>query len=133
MADNTRKRKAEVAFNYTAENPDELSLPLRSTVEILGEEEEGWWRGKLDGKEGVFPSNFVQLIEETEITPSKPGRRILVCIHPIMIMYICTIAKRTRPPSMIAMPGPGGINPNEFRLKLKPVSPATGSPVSKLN
>ena len=80
-----------------AENPDKLSLPLRSTVEILGEEEEGWWRGKLDGKEGVFPSNFVQLIEETEerdtspafssIAPSKPGRRTLVCIHPIMIMY----------------------------------------------
>ena len=82
LADNTRKRKAKVVFNYTAENPDELSLPLESTVEILGEEEEGWWwRGKLDGKEGVFPSNFVQLIEETEerdtspdfssITPSK--------------------------------------------------------------
>ena len=98
MADNTRKRRAKVVFNYTAENPDELSLPLGSTVEILGEEEEGWWRGKLDEKEGVFPSNFVQLIKETEerytspppyfnITPSKPGRRTLVCMHPIMIMY----------------------------------------------
>lgn len=83
-ADGTRKRRAKVAFSYTAENSDELSLPMGSTVEILGEDEEGWWRGKLDGKEGVFPSNFVQLIEETEegdnspppysnIIPSKPG------------------------------------------------------------
>ncbi|XP_019851292.1 PREDICTED: SH3 domain-containing kinase-binding protein 1-like isoform X1 [Amphimedon queenslandica] len=123
-ADNTRKRRAKVAFSYTAENSDELSLPLGSTVEILGEDEEGWWRGKLDGKEGVFPSNFVQLIEETEeggtspppysnITPSKP-------------------AEKARPPSMIAMPGLGGINPNELRQKLKPVSPATGPPPSEV-
>ena len=55
-----------------AKNPDELSLPFGSTVEILGEEEEGWWRGKLDGKEGVFPSNFVQLIKETEERDTSP-------------------------------------------------------------
>ena len=48
-----------------------------------------------------------------------------------MIMY--TIAEKARPPSMIAMPGLGGINPNELRQKLKPVAPAPGLPVSKLN
>lgn len=27
---------------------------------MLGEIEEGWWRGRLNEKEGVFPSNFVE-------------------------------------------------------------------------
>lgn len=30
------------------------------------QEEEGWWEGVLNGKTGVFPSNFVEVIEEGE-------------------------------------------------------------------
>lgn len=29
---------------------------------MLGMGEEGWWKGELEGKEGVFPDNFVELI-----------------------------------------------------------------------
>lgn len=29
---------------------------------IVLQVEEGWWRGKLSGKVGVFPSNFVEVI-----------------------------------------------------------------------
>ena len=28
--------------------------------------EEGWWEGSLNGKTGVFPSNFVEMMEETD-------------------------------------------------------------------
>lgn len=28
--------------------------------------EPGWWRGELNGREGVFPDNFVALISESE-------------------------------------------------------------------
>lgn len=28
--------------------------------------EEGWWEGMAGGKSGVFPSNFVEMIEDTE-------------------------------------------------------------------
>lgn len=49
---------------------------------ILGDDEEGWWRGKVNGKEGVFPCNFVEPIEEEEEEPppysnmsvGKPGK-----------------------------------------------------------
>lgn len=83
-----KKRRAKVAFSYTADNSDELTLPLGSIVEILGEEEEGWWRGKLNGKEGVFPSNFVELVEEEEsspppysnVTPNKQGAKLIVTL-----------------------------------------------------
>ena len=37
-------------------------------VEILEEVEEGWWKGSISGKVGVFPSNFVEIVEEEEET-----------------------------------------------------------------
>ena len=42
-------------------------------VHVLGEEEDGWWRGKLGDKVGLFPSNFVEVInEEAPPTDSAP-------------------------------------------------------------
>ena len=67
-----RSRRAKVAFSYTAENEDELSLEPGQIVEIIEEEEEGWWRGSLNGKQGVFPSNFVEPILEDESTGQRP-------------------------------------------------------------
>ncbi len=43
-------------------NDDELELIVGDVIEILGQEEEGWWRGKLKGKIGVFPSNYVSIL-----------------------------------------------------------------------
>ena len=44
---------------------------LTQVVEILGEEEEGWWRGRINGRDGVFPSNFVESIEQSDSTASS--------------------------------------------------------------
>jgi len=30
------------------------------------QEEEGWWEGNLNGKIGMFPSNFVEVMEPEE-------------------------------------------------------------------
>jgi hypothetical protein len=59
-----KTRRAKVSFSYAAENTDELSLMPGQTVDVLGEEEDGWWRGKLGDKVGLFPSNFVEVINE---------------------------------------------------------------------
>lgn len=63
---------------------------MGDVIEVLGEEEEGWWRGMLNGREGVFPSNFVVEIkgagsredlanvvdEKLPSLPPKPGKSI---------------------------------------------------------
>ena len=72
MPQSSKTRRAKVAFSYAADNIDELSLEPGQIVEVLAEEEEGWWRGKMGGKEGVFPSNFVEIIEEAA-EPPKPA------------------------------------------------------------
>ncbi len=53
-------------FDYTAENEDELSLTEGDIITVIDKDldDQGWWRGRLSGKEGVFPDNFVELIVE---------------------------------------------------------------------
>ena len=45
-------------------------------MEVLEEEEEGWWRGRIGAHEGVFPSNFVEEIQEEEEPPKQPPRHV---------------------------------------------------------
>lgn len=40
---------------------------------IIFKVEDGWWKGKLGGRIGVFPSNFVELIESA--TPVTSNRK----------------------------------------------------------
>lgn len=56
-------------FPYEAVNSDELTLVEGDIVTILSHEVEdkGWWRGELKGKIGVFPDNFVQLLNQDEV------------------------------------------------------------------
>lgn len=82
-------RRCKVIYSYQENKPDELTLAVGDVVEIFEEVEEGWWRGKLNGKVGVFPSNFVELIESaspmsanrkssTGVAPSKPNAGLLL-------------------------------------------------------
>ncbi|XP_053562372.1 SH3 domain-containing kinase-binding protein 1 isoform X2 [Bombina bombina] len=64
----TRRRRCQVAFSYLPQNEDELELKVGEIIEVLGEVEEGWWEGVLNGKTGMFPSNFIkEMTSETDI------------------------------------------------------------------
>ncbi|EDV90590.1 GH14216 [Drosophila grimshawi] len=67
----TSNRRCKVIYSYTQVNDDELTLAVGDVIEFLGEVEEGWWRGRLRSKVGVFPSNFVRHIEPSPILASK--------------------------------------------------------------
>ncbi|XP_076078692.1 uncharacterized protein LOC143048726 isoform X1 [Mytilus galloprovincialis] len=64
-------KRAKVLYSYEPDNEDELKLDIDDVVEVFKQEEEGWWEGSLHGKVGVFPSNFVQVIEEIEPTAKQ--------------------------------------------------------------
>lgn len=40
-------RKCKVLFSYKPANRDELELNIDDVIEVLGEVEEGWWKGEL--------------------------------------------------------------------------------------
>lgn len=58
-------RRCKVVYSYKQNNGDELNLGVGDVIEVLEEVEEGWWRGRLNNNTGVFPSNFVVLLETT--------------------------------------------------------------------
>ncbi|GFN82452.1 hypothetical protein PoB_000895800 [Plakobranchus ocellatus] len=47
-------------YSYDAQDTDELSFNLGDIIEIMNEDPSGWWKGKLRGKEGLFPANYVE-------------------------------------------------------------------------
>uniref|UniRef100_A0A8B9BK61 SH3 domain-containing kinase-binding protein 1 n=1 Tax=Anser brachyrhynchus TaxID=132585 RepID=A0A8B9BK61_9AVES len=78
--DRNRRRRCQVAFSYLPQNEDELELKVGDIIEVVGEVEEGWWEGILNGKTGMFPSNFIKELsdsddvgtaQEEQVKPSK--------------------------------------------------------------
>uniref|UniRef100_A0A8C3KRR9 CD2 associated protein n=1 Tax=Calidris pygmaea TaxID=425635 RepID=A0A8C3KRR9_9CHAR len=62
----SKKRQCKVLFEYIPQNEDELELKPGDVIDITEEVEEGWWNGTLNGKAGLFPSNFVKELELTD-------------------------------------------------------------------
>ncbi|XP_047244389.1 CD2-associated protein isoform X2 [Girardinichthys multiradiatus] len=61
-----KKKQCKVEFEYQPVNEDELELKVGDVVDIIEEVEDGWWSGSLNGKSGLFPSNFVKELETVE-------------------------------------------------------------------
>uniref|UniRef100_H3C554 Osteoclast-stimulating factor 1 n=1 Tax=Tetraodon nigroviridis TaxID=99883 RepID=H3C554_TETNG len=66
-----KKRQCKVLFEYNPLNEDELELKIGDIVDILEEVEEGWWSGSINGKSGVFPSNFVKELDAAGEEPES--------------------------------------------------------------
>lgn len=60
-------------YKYDAANPDELSFPEGAIITILNKncEDDGWYEGEYNGKRGLFPENFVKLIESSTFANGK--------------------------------------------------------------
>ena len=48
-----------VLFPHTARDDDELTLNYYDKVRVIEKDDSGWWRGRLQDKEGLFPSRCV--------------------------------------------------------------------------
>ena len=44
---------------HTARDDDELTVHLYDKVTVTEKDDSGWWRGRLQDKEGLFPSRCV--------------------------------------------------------------------------
>lgn len=66
IAETKPVEKAVVRYSYVAENEDELTLNEGEIVTVVDKdiEDSGWWKGELNGRVGVFPDNFVEIIKE---------------------------------------------------------------------
>ncbi|XP_027005416.1 myosin IEb [Tachysurus fulvidraco] len=57
-----RSPQCRALYAYDAQDTDELSFNADDIIDILNEDPSGWWYGRLRGREGMFPGNYVQKI-----------------------------------------------------------------------
>uniref|UniRef100_A0A8C1JI68 Osteoclast-stimulating factor 1 n=1 Tax=Cyprinus carpio TaxID=7962 RepID=A0A8C1JI68_CYPCA len=57
-----RTPQCRALYAYDAQDTDELGFQTDDIIEILCEDPSGWWQGRLRGKEGMFPGNYVEKI-----------------------------------------------------------------------
>uniref|UniRef100_A0A8I6GF65 CD2-associated protein n=1 Tax=Rattus norvegicus TaxID=10116 RepID=A0A8I6GF65_RAT len=70
------KEYCKTVFPYTGTNEDELTFREGEIIHLISKEtgEAGWWKGELNGKEGVFPDNFAVQISELDKDFPKPKK-----------------------------------------------------------
>ncbi|XP_048418708.1 unconventional myosin-Ie isoform X1 [Stegostoma tigrinum] len=54
--------QCKALYAYDAQDTDELSFNAEDVIEIVREDPSGWWIGRLRGKQGLFPNNYVAKI-----------------------------------------------------------------------
>lgn len=65
--------EAVVLFDYNTQESDELTLKKGDVISKIQKREGGWWEGTIkDGRRGLFPGNFVEVISD-DIGSSESG------------------------------------------------------------
>nr|XP_057944461.1 unconventional myosin-Ie [Doryrhamphus excisus] len=54
--------QCKALYAYDAQDTDELSFNANDIIDIIKEDSSGWWTGRLRGKQGLFPNNYVTKI-----------------------------------------------------------------------
>lgn len=52
-------------YNYTAQQPDELSFEEGDTLYIIDQSDKSWWKAKKGNKTGLVPSNYIETNTES--------------------------------------------------------------------
>lgn len=52
--------RCRALYDYSAQDLDELSFREGDIIDVVKEHEGGWWTGRLKGREGLMPANYVQ-------------------------------------------------------------------------
>ncbi|KAK2140009.1 hypothetical protein LSH36_1514g00002 [Paralvinella palmiformis] len=63
-----KKVLAKATFDYEPQQDDELRLTIGEVIEVTKQEQEGWWEGVKKGVTGVFPSNFVEVLQDEAVS-----------------------------------------------------------------
>ena len=62
-------KRCKALFDYAGDYADDLSFKAGDIITVLSQEtdDEGWWKGKINKETGVFPSNHVELIDNSTV------------------------------------------------------------------
>eukprot|EP00698_Gefionella_okellyi_P017689 TRINITY_DN5213_c0_g2_i1.p1 TRINITY_DN5213_c0_g2~~TRINITY_DN5213_c0_g2_i1.p1 ORF type:complete len:901 (+),score=224.31 TRINITY_DN5213_c0_g2_i1:50-2704(+) len=67
--------KAVAKHEYKKAYDDDLELQKGQIVEVVEADDNGWWRGQIGSRRGMFPASYVRRMEENEAAESAPQSR----------------------------------------------------------
>ncbi|KAH9974840.1 hypothetical protein BJV74DRAFT_863315 [Russula compacta] len=67
-----QRAKALWTYNENGAEPNDLSFRAGDIIEVVAETNTDWWTGRVNGKQGLFPSNYVEKISPSISPPSYP-------------------------------------------------------------
>ena len=50
-------------YEYVRDKDDELTFTENQIIFVVKKNDDGWWEGIMDGITGLFPGNYVEVIE----------------------------------------------------------------------
>jgi len=65
-----QQAKALWAYNENGSEPNDLSFRTGDIIEVVAETNADWWTGRINGEQGLFPSNYVEKISSSLSPPS---------------------------------------------------------------
>ncbi|CAA7266891.1 unnamed protein product [Cyclocybe aegerita] len=64
------KAKALWSWNESGKEPNDLTFTSGSVIEVIEDTNNDWWKGRYNGREGLFPSSYVE-----KLPPDGPAFR----------------------------------------------------------
>ncbi|SNX84055.1 related to YSC84 - protein involved in the organization of the actin cytoskeleton [Melanopsichium pennsylvanicum] len=52
--------QVEALYDFAGQEQEDLPFRVGDVIQVTGQEDESWWRGSLNGRLGIFPSNYVR-------------------------------------------------------------------------
>ncbi|GFR99928.1 growth factor receptor-bound protein 2 [Elysia marginata] len=53
-------------YDFNAEGIDELGFRTGDVIKVTNKVDDAWWRGQLNGQEGMFPASFVERLPDDQ-------------------------------------------------------------------
>lgn len=54
-------------YDFESDDTTNLTFKKDDVIQVLAQLESGWWAGYCDGRQGWFPSNYVEVLGEEEL------------------------------------------------------------------
>ncbi|OAQ28160.1 ras GEF [Linnemannia elongata AG-77] len=54
-------------YDFHSEDPTNLTFQRDDVIQVLAQLDSGWWAGLIDGRQGWFPSNYVEVLDENDL------------------------------------------------------------------
>ncbi|XP_072245262.1 unconventional myosin-If isoform X2 [Leuresthes tenuis] len=54
--------RCRALYQYVGQDTDEISFEVNDVFDLVKEDPTGWWTGRIRGREGLFPGNYVEKI-----------------------------------------------------------------------